>query len=128
MNTITQIRHHMNHFFIPRKINVALTKRVIALHDQGYVFDFSVTTDHDILCVQDGRLFTVDQTTIIVVDMLFDQITYAYKYIHVVETCCGDKGLLVDRCLCVNELLAVKARINPLSDRPAIGASAVLLT
>lgn len=89
---------------------MALTQKVIALHGQGYVLDFSVTADQHILCIQDDRLFTVDQVTINVVDLHFDEITARYQYIHVIETCCGDKGLLVDGFISVNTLLASRLR------------------
>jgi len=104
----------MNHFLIPRKINVALTKKVIALHEHGYAFDFSVTADYHLLCVQDGRLFTVDEVVISLIDQCFDEITACYKYFHTVETGCGIKGLLVDCSPCVNSLLVIKFRLSPL--------------
>ncbi len=114
MNMVTQIRHNMNHFLIPQKINVALTKKVIALHERGYTLDFSVTADYRLLCVQDERLFKVDEVVISLIDQCFDEITSCYKYFHTVETGCGIKGLLVDCSPCVNSLLAVKFLLSPL--------------
>ncbi|WP_259067907.1 hypothetical protein HDF24_18535 [Mucilaginibacter sp. X4EP1] len=93
-------------------INMALTKKVIALHDKGYDFDFFVTEDHRVLCVQDNRSFTIDQLTIEMVDMHFDKFTGGYKYIHTVETYCEDKGLIVDCSICVNSMLEGKFRLR----------------
>jgi hypothetical protein len=110
----------MRHSLLPAKVNIALTKRVIALHDQGYIHDFSITADQHILCMQDNRLYTIDEVTINVVDLRFDQITSCYKYMHVVETNCGVKGLLMDCCICVNAMLMVKSRIAALSTQQVI--------
>ena len=93
-------------------INPALTKKVIELHDRGYVFDFFVADDHSVLCVQDNRSFTIDQLTIKMVDLGLDSLTGRYKYIHTVETYCGDKGLIVDCRICVNSMLDSKFRLR----------------
>jgi hypothetical protein len=89
-------------------LNSALTKTVIALHDQGYVFDFLITVDNSILCIQDNRSFTLDQVSITLVDLSFDYFTKCYKYIHTVETCCGDSGLLIDSRVCINSFFTSK--------------------
>ena len=107
----------MNHFLVPRKINIALIKKVIALHEQGYIYDFSVTANYHLLCMQDGELYTVDNVVISLVDQCFDEITACYKYFHIVETGCGIKGLLMDCSPCVNPLLVVKFRLSPLVGR-----------
>jgi hypothetical protein len=102
------MEHNMNQLLISQQANMAITQRVIALHGQGYTFDFSVTGDQRILCIQDARLFTIDQVMINLIDLCFDEINSCYKYTHTVETCCGDKGLLMDCRPCVNVLLAAR--------------------
>jgi hypothetical protein len=86
----------MNQLLIPLKVNTAMTRKVIAFHARGYTYDFSVTHDHRIVCIQDERLFTIEQVMLTLIDQRYDEITSCYKYLHLVETCCGDKGILVD--------------------------------
>ena len=99
----------MNQLQLSPRVNSALTRKVIALHSHGYEFDFSLTADKKIRCAQDNRSFTPDQLCIKVVDLRYDELTGSYKYVHTVETCCGDKGLLIDSCICVNAFLEPKA-------------------
>lgn len=108
---IAQISQHMNQSLITPVVNVALANKVIMLHNQGYILDFSVTPDFRLLCMQDEQLFTIDQVAVTLVDQRFDEISSCYKYIHVVETCCGDKGLLMDCCIRVNDFLKANSRI-----------------
>jgi hypothetical protein len=86
-------------------INRDLALKVIELHNDGYDFDFSITPDRRIICMQDNRSFSPDEISIKVTDLNFDQLSNSYKYVHTVETCCGDKGLLIANCICVNAFL-----------------------
>ncbi len=108
----TQTHNHMNQTIIQRRVSIDLTRRVIELHGKGYELDFSVTADHRIRCNQDDRVFTVDQVLISLIDQRFDHANNGYQYIHAVETCCGDKGILVDCCPCVNAFLSRKFGIT----------------
>jgi hypothetical protein len=107
----------MNQLPISLKVNMAITRIVIALHMQGYTFDFTVTADHQILCIQDERSFTVDQVKLTLIDQRFDDITSCYKYLHLVETCCGDKGILMDCRPWVNAMLREQRRSSLFESR-----------
>jgi hypothetical protein len=88
------------------KVNGNLTRKVIMLHNQGYDCDFLITIDKRILCLQDNRSFSIGEIFIKIIDLCFDEISRSYKYIHTVETCYGDKGILIDSCICINAFLA----------------------
>src|ERR1700749_1325938 len=88
-----------------------MTRKVIAFHSRGYTYDFSVTNDHQIVCIQNERLFTIEQVMVTLIDQSYDEITFCYKYLHLVETCCGDKGILVDCRPWVNAMLANRPRL-----------------
>jgi hypothetical protein len=83
-----------------RKLNNALTQRVIDLHDKGYTNDFSPTADHKFQCIQDSEDFSVEDLDIKVIDQQFDHLTKTYKYIHTIETVNGGKGLLITDFIC----------------------------
>ncbi len=104
----TQIRNHMNQPINQRGVSTNLTRRVIELHSKGYELDFSVTSDYRIRCNQDDRFFTVDQVSISLIDHQCHPAGSGYQYIHAVETCGGDRGILIDCCPCVNAFLAGK--------------------
>ena len=87
-------------------VNGNLTRKVIMLHNQGYDCDFVITIDKRVLCLQDERSFSISEIFIKVIDLCFDEISRSFKYIHTVETCFGDKGLLIDSCICINAFLA----------------------
>lgn len=78
-----------------RKLNSALTQRVIALHDKGYTHDFLPMQNQHFLCLQDSLDFAIEDLNIEVVDQSFDHFTKSYKYIHTIEAANGAKGLLV---------------------------------
>ena len=88
-----------------RKLNNALTRRVIDLHDRGYTNDFLPTTDNKFLCIQDSEDFSAGELDIKVIDQQFDQLTKTYKYIHTIETINGSKGLLVIDFICTSSFL-----------------------
>ncbi|OOQ59732.1 hypothetical protein [Mucilaginibacter pedocola] len=84
-----------------RKLNNDLTKSVIALHDKGYTHDFLPMQNQHFLCLQDDVDFGIEDLNIQVASEGFDQLTKTYKYIHIIETVNGSKGLLVwDRNCC----------------------------
>lgn len=89
-----------------RKLNNALTQRVIDLHDQGYTNDFLPTPDHKFQCLQDSLDFSVEDLDIKIIDQQFDQLTNSYKYIHTIETINGHKGLLVTDFICTKGFFA----------------------
>jgi hypothetical protein len=95
----------MDQLPISLKVNMAITRIIIAFHTQGYTFDFTVITDQQILCIQDERTYTVDQVNLTLIDQRFDDITSCYKYLHLVETCSGEKGILMECGPWVNAML-----------------------
>jgi len=78
-----------------RRINGSLTKRVIELHHYGYISDFQILDDHRLFCMQDNRFIPVEDVTVKVIDQCYDKLSHTFKYIHTIETCCGEKGLLL---------------------------------
>lgn len=89
-----------------RKLNNTLTKRVIDLHHQGYTYDFMPMQDQGFLCLQDSEHFALNDLSIELIDEGFDQLTKTHKYIHIIETSNGSKGLLVSDVNCCGEILA----------------------
>jgi hypothetical protein len=88
-----------------RKLNNALTMRVIDLHDQGYTQDFMPMQNQHFLCLQDDVDFSAEDLNIKVVDHAFDQLTKTYKFIHIIETINGSKGLLVSDMNCCGDAI-----------------------
>ena len=88
-----------------RKLNNALTKRVINWHDKGYTDDFLAMQDQRFFCLQNSQHFHLADLSIELVDEGFDQLTKTRKYIHIVETSNGSKGLLLSDVNCCGEML-----------------------
>ena len=88
-----------------RKLNNAITRQVIALHDKGYTNDFLPTADHKLLCIQDSVDFSVEDLDIQVIDQQYDQLTKSFKYIHTIEANNGSKGLLITDFICTKGFL-----------------------
>jgi len=85
-----------------KKMNHLITKRVIELQDQGYLYDFMVLGKQKFLCLQDSVCFHAPDVSIKVVDQVYDQFSNCYKYIHAVETATGHKGLLLEEGIYTN--------------------------
>ena len=114
---LSKSQHVMDQLLVSRKVNTAITRIVIAFHTQGYIYDFTVTADRQILCLQDERSFTVEQVKLTLIDQQFDDITFCYKYLHLVETCCGYKGILMDCRPWVNAMLTEHRRSSLFENR-----------
>ena len=82
-----------------RKRNNAITKRVIELQDQGYLYDFMYLGKEKFLCLQDSVCFYPPDVSIKLIDQAYDQFSNCYKYIHSVETASGYKGLLLEEAI-----------------------------
>ena len=81
-------------FKTPRIINRAITRQVINLHKQGYVNDFCLCNKH-LLCMQNAVNFRVNDVCIKVIDQVYDQLSRRFKYIHTIDTCNGEKGVMI---------------------------------
>lgn len=79
-----------------KKINSLITKRVIELQDQGYLYDFMCVEKQKFVCLQDSVCFHSPDVSIRLVDQVYDQFSNCYKYIHAVETSTGHKGLMLE--------------------------------
>jgi len=77
------------------RINSQLTRRIIDLHDQGYGLDFGINQCRGIVCLQDNREFGLAGVQVRIVDQVYDQFSHSYKYIHTIQTSCGEQGLLI---------------------------------
>ncbi len=85
----------------PRKLNASITQRVIELHANGYEYDFLMLGSH-LLCVQNNQRFPVGAVDIKVVDQCYDKLSRSFKYLHVIETCSGEKGLMIVEAIFTN--------------------------
>jgi len=76
-------------------INRELTKRVTELHDKGYDRDFCLTANHQLFCVQNSNIFNIETASIKLIDHIYDKLFQQYKYLYVVESDSGEKGILL---------------------------------
>lgn len=81
----------------PRRINIALTRRVTELHSLGYNHDFILSADSRLLCLQSSMFFLKQTATIELIDQVYDCFFQEFKYIYTVESETGEKGILVLR-------------------------------
>ena len=79
-----------------KKMNNVITKKIIQLQDEGYLYDFMCLGTEKFVCLQDSVCFQAPDVCIKVVDQAYDQFSNCYKYIHVVETATGHKGLMLE--------------------------------
>ena len=79
-----------------KKMNSVITKRIIELQDQGYLYDFMSVGKQKFQCLQDSVCFQSPDVSIKLVDQVYDHFSNCYKYIHAVETATGHKGLLLE--------------------------------
>ncbi|MFD0764610.1 hypothetical protein ACFQZI_07075 [Mucilaginibacter lutimaris] len=77
------------------KANRALTKRVTELHRKGYDHDFVLTPAFQLFCLQNNYVFIMESTSVTLVDQVYDDFFGQYKYVYVVESECGEKGILL---------------------------------
>lgn len=78
-----------------RKTNCDITGRVWQLHNQGYIFDFGLSADKSVICLQNNTAVERNSMTVVLIDQLYDHLSHRYKYIHAVETDSGEKGILL---------------------------------
>ncbi len=79
-----------------KKMNGVITKRVIELQNQGYLYDFTSIGKQEFVCLQDSVCFQGANVSIKLIDQVYDQFSHCYKYIHCIETETGHKGLLLE--------------------------------
>ncbi len=78
-----------------KKLNQALTKWVISLHQKGYTDDFLAINKEKVQCIQNGESFAMQDLRINLVDCAYDLLTHTYQYIHTIDTQVGCRGLLI---------------------------------
>jgi hypothetical protein len=84
--------------------NAFLTKKIIALHEQGYDQDFKFADDNLLLCVQTDKYYDMAGVTFRLEDQQYDYLSHSFKYLHTIETGSGEKGiLLMDGILTLNK-------------------------
>lgn len=92
-----------NHQLAPGKKNNRITRRVIELHEKGFVMDFHLMERCMFQCTQSSDSFAAEDLTITVIDQVFDQFSKSIKYIHTVETSMGYKGVLLCDQVCTSQ-------------------------
>lgn len=78
-----------------RKINSSITDKVIELHNIGYVFDFLISDQEEVICLQDNKHFPRENVDVKVMGQGYDHFSHSFKYIHTIETSCGKWGLML---------------------------------
>ncbi|HEY4197983.1 MAG TPA: hypothetical protein VGM63_20720 [Mucilaginibacter sp.] len=78
-----------------RKLNRKITQQIIGLQENGYFFDFLLSSCGEIICIQNNMVFPFCAISVKVIDQAWDQLTKSYKYIHTVDTGNEEKGLLI---------------------------------
>lgn len=76
-------------------INGSLTRKVIELHNNGYEFDFQISDRHEMICLQNNMHFPVEYINVEVIGQGYDLFSRSFKYIHIIETTCGAKGIFL---------------------------------
>ena len=83
--------------------NAFLTKKIIALHQQGYDQDFRFAGDNLLVCLQTNKYYDLASVTHRLEDQQYDHLSHSFKYLHTIETGSGEKGiLLTDGILTLN--------------------------
>lgn len=78
-----------------RHVNLRLTRAIIKFHERGYTEDFFIKGFSENLYAQSAPEMVCNSFTIAVMDQCYDYLTRGFKYIHLIETSCGLKGILV---------------------------------
>jgi hypothetical protein len=89
----------------PKKVNASITKQVTDLHKRGFGFDFCLTPDNCLYCVQNNHIYKREQICVELVNQGYDKLIGSFRYIHKVETDCGEKGILMLRTIYFNPLV-----------------------
>lgn len=84
-----------------KKINAQITKRIIELQNNGYIYDFEGCSESAVVCIQNGYEFPESETSIKLIDLRHNEISKEFTYIHTIDTFCGYKGIILcNRILC----------------------------
>jgi hypothetical protein len=78
-----------------RAVNVQITQSIIALHDEGYVYDFLLDEVGQLWDVQENVPFQLSEININKIGQFDEQMGKVAKFILAIETVNGSKGLLL---------------------------------
>jgi hypothetical protein len=78
-----------------KTVNSQLTKLIINYHELGFTEDFYMNASSRRLYLQRDQGFYFPFYTITVVNQCYDNLTKDFKYVHMIETICGVRGLLI---------------------------------
>ena len=92
-----------------KKTNTRITKRIIELHEKGFLLDFHFLGERNFQCLQAEGNFLAEDLCITVIDQVFDQFSRTFKYIHAIETSNGYKGVLLSEEICTTQSLTIPA-------------------
>jgi hypothetical protein len=82
-------------FKIERCINYLITKSVIALHEDGYIYDFLLDEVGRLWAIQERRPYLFTEININKINKFDDHDGNATKFIVAIETVDGLKGVLL---------------------------------
>lgn len=75
--------------------NAFLTKKIIALHNNGYDTDFHFDGDNLLVCIQTGKYHHLTAVVFCLEDQQYDYLSRCFKYLHTIETYNGERGILL---------------------------------
>ncbi|MCR8560343.1 hypothetical protein KXD93_22005 [Mucilaginibacter sp. BJC16-A38] len=78
-----------------RTVNSQLTRLIIRYHEEGYTEDFFINSATNRLYLLRDQHSCFPYFRMNIVSQCYDSLTKGYKYIHIIETTCGLKGLLI---------------------------------
>jgi hypothetical protein len=82
-----------------------IASQIIELHQQGFTDDFIITGEGEIICLQNNATYHIDDIILLLMGHGYDKRFRSYKFIYVVVTSCGLKGLLLENLFFLEDLL-----------------------
>jgi len=80
---------------IDRAVNYHITKSIITLHEEGYIYDFLLNGVDQLWDVQENRSYPFNEININKIGKFDEQDGKTAKFIIAIETTDGSKGLLL---------------------------------
>ena len=95
LHLLHRIQFHHDHLKNKVMTNAFLTKKIIALHEHGYEQDFRFAGDNLLVCIQTDKYYDMAGVAFRLEDQQYDCLSHSFKYLHTIETCSGEKGILL---------------------------------
>ena len=89
-----------------RSFSFNFAEKVIELQAKGYHLDYYIGCNRELLCAQNSEAIPSAAVMIDLVGHAYDQLSRRFKYLYTIETCNGEKGVMVADCVFSNLLSA----------------------